>query len=319
MQLVNHAFNAIRMLIHIFDEQNPTLHRRHVPRADQRRKNRQIATPQHAGNIDGLGLRHMARHLERRMCDRIPEMLHRERARFFRAEISSEHRTTKALHAGQCVQRQLDRGEVAMADNRDRLVLQAALQALVVQAMKNACSAVTAAHRQNDVRQRTRRIGKAVQVRGTLAIGAAEALMPTVRRRHIFQPMPLRAQAFHRAPNHFRVGVTRRCDEIDGTCRMGHERMESGSMESGSTALRASRASRTARRRSAKKLRSALAHSSPSTPPVTLVWWFRWPMANASSTLPHAPVFGSCAPNTTRAILACMIAPAHMMQGSSVT
>src|SRR5471032_463058 len=319
MQLVNHAFNAIRMLIHIFDEQNPALHRRHVPRADQRRKNRQIATPQHAGNIDGLGLRRVARHLERRVRDRVPEMLHRERARFFRTEISSEHRIAKGLHAGQRVQRQLDCGEVAMADNRDRLILQAALQALVVQAMKNACSAITAAHRQYDVRQRTRRIGKPVQVRGAFAVSAAEALKTTVRHRHILQPMPLRAQALHRASDYFRVGVTRRCDEIDGTGRVGHERMASGSMESGGTALRASRASRTARRRSAKKLRSALAHSSPSTPPVTLVWWFRWPMANASTTLPHAPVFGSCAPNTTRAILACMIAPAHMMQGSSVT
>ena len=37
------------------------------------------------------------------------------------------------------------------------------------------------------------------------------------------------------------------------------------------------------------------------------------------SLLPAAPVFGSRAPNTTRPTRACMIAPAHMAQGSRVT
>jgi uncharacterized protein with NRDE domain len=54
-------------------------------------------------------------------------------------------------------------------------------------------------------------------------------------------------------------------------------------------------------------------------PPDTDVWWLRRASANRSTTLPAAPVFGSRAPNTTRATRACMIAPAHMAQGSRVT
>ena len=49
-----------------------------------------------------------------------------------------------------------------------------------------------------------------------------------------------------------------------------------------------------------------------STPATTVAWWFSRRSANRSTTEPQAPVLGSRAPNTTRAIRACMIAPAHI-------
>src|SRR4029077_7154119 len=72
-------------------------------------------------------------------------------------------------------------------------------------------------------------------------------------------------------------------------------------------------------RRAAKKSARSLPHSSASTPRSTVVWWVRRGSANRSITEPQAPVLGSRAPNTRRAIRAWRIAPAHIAQGSIVT
>ena len=50
------------------------------------------------------------------------------------------------------------------------------------------------------------------------------------------------------------------------------------------------------RRREETLRRQPAPHSSASTPPCTVAWWFKRPSANRSITLPHAPVFGSRAP-----------------------
>ena len=42
-------------------------------------------------------------------------------------------------------------------------------------------------------------------------------------------------------------------------------------------------------------------------------------IAHEGEVLAAAPVLGSSAPNTTRAMRACTIAPAHIAHGSSVT
>jgi hypothetical protein len=78
-------------------------------------------------------------------------------------------------------------------------------------------------------------------------------------------------------------------------------------------------AARAARRRPAKNVDSCRPHSWASTPLVTVAWWLRRSSENRSTTLPQAPVLGSRAPNTTRSMRACWIAPAHIAQGSSVT
>jgi len=71
--------------------------------------------------------------------------------------------------------------------------------------------------------------------------------------------------------------------------------------------------------RAAKNADSNAPHSSARTLPTTAVWWLMRRSANRSTIEPQAPVLGSRAPNTRRAMRACMIAPAHIAQGSSVT
>ena len=54
-------------------------------------------------------------------------------------------------------------------------------------------------------------------------------------------------------------------------------------------------------------------------PPLTVAWWLSMGCAKRSITDPHAPVLGSLAPNTRRAMRAFRMAPAHIGHGSSVT
>ncbi len=219
-------------------------------------------------------LRRVARHREVRVRDRAPEILHRERAQLLRAEIAREHRAAKALQAGARIERALDRGEIAVADDRDRLLREAPLQAVEIESVQDARRPVAAAHRQHDIGQAARRIGETVQVGGALAVGAAETLEAPLRRVQVFQPMSLRTQAIE--PPLDRCGIVRisgRRDEIDGAGLDDHGISVRVRMPfcAASRALRASRSARASCRRSAKKLRSAWPHSSASTPPTTVV------------------------------------------------
>src|SRR5215813_14841642 len=69
----------------------------------------------------------------------------------------------------------------------------------------------------------------------------------------------------------------------------------------------------------AKKSRSRAPHSPASTPPSTSVRCGSRRSRSTSHSDPAAPALGSAAPYTRRAIRAATSAPAHMVQGSSVT
>src|SRR6478736_8185004 len=71
--------------------------------------------------------------------------------------------------------------------------------------------------------------------------------------------------------------------------------------------------------RPSKKSTRSSADSSARTPPTTSTVCVARGSRVRSQTDPHAPAFGSQAPNTTRSTRAAIAAPAHMTHGSSVT
>ncbi len=154
MQLIKHPLDTKRLLVDVFDKQHAALHRRHVRRADERRQHRQIAAPQGAGDVDRVRLWNVSRDRHAGLCQRGPEVLHREFADVFRAEVAHQHRPAERFQPGAREERQLDRREVAMADERDRLIGQPALQPVVIEAVQETHRAVSAAHGQHNIGQR---------------------------------------------------------------------------------------------------------------------------------------------------------------------
>lgn len=222
VQLVDHSFDPERLLVDVLDEQDAALDVGHVRRADERREDREVAAPQRARHVDALHLRRLGDDRRGRLRQRLPEVLHREVARRFRAEVGRQHRPAEGLDTRLRVQRELDRGEIAVTDERDRLVAQAAFEPAIIEPVQDARGAVAAAHRERDVRQRALGIRQAVQVARPLAVGAAESLKAALRRLEVLDAMLRAAQALERAID--RVGIVRitgRRQQADGVGRGG--------------------------------------------------------------------------------------------------
>ena len=113
-------------------------------------------------------------------------------------------------------ERALDRREIAVTDDRDRLIGESA-QAEIVESVQDARCAIAAAHRKYDVWQRPRCVREAVEVGRALGVSSAEALETPPRRIDVFQAMPFPAQSPEGALHSRRiVRIARRRDEVDG-------------------------------------------------------------------------------------------------------
>src|SRR6185312_15076439 len=100
-----------------------------------------------------------------------PEMRHGQCAQSLDAEVGPEHGAAEADEAALRVQRQLDRGEVAVTYQHRIRASQPLAQCVVVQVFQQARGTVAAADRQCDVGQRVQR-GERVEVGGTFDVAA---------------------------------------------------------------------------------------------------------------------------------------------------
>ena len=119
------------MFVNIFHHQNSVANLRHPRGADKRGQHRQVAAPQRAV---GAAVRAFAVPFEgkRRVAQRLPEMVFSKFVQRFRAEVSRQHRSAKSDYATLCQQAHLNGGEIAVAANKQRILLLAGDQRLPV-------------------------------------------------------------------------------------------------------------------------------------------------------------------------------------------
>ena len=222
-------------------------------------------------------------------------MVERERRRRRGAEIVRGHRPGERRHPGVRERGQLERREVASGRSS---ACRSRASAAIVEAVEEARPAVAAAHRDRDVDVVASSAMRAIAARRSSSV-AGEAL-------------PARSRASDRRRRDGRAAASR----ADGARRRPRARSRSRPARRGRSrrsrhrAQRRARRNRTAARRIRRRARRAVTRRVVIEPRLGEEVDHRAARRRSS---------GSRAPNTTRAIRACRIAPAHIAHGSIVT
>ena len=122
---------------------------RQMRRADEMRDHREVAAPQRALAVE---IRTVERALDSMpvAAEQTPAMVERESRRRLGAEVVRRHRPGEGRHAGVRERRELERGEVAVAEPS----LAGERERREIDAIEQPRPAVAAAHRHRDVRRR---------------------------------------------------------------------------------------------------------------------------------------------------------------------
>ncbi len=123
-QVVEHAFDAVRRLGDVLDEQQSAVDCREIGRTDEAAEHREVAAPQRAL---GRQIRRFRRRPLRHtfvLAEGVPEVRPGERIEFGRAEVGAKHGTTEGHDAALRIQRALQRSEIAVPHEGDRRVAQ---------------------------------------------------------------------------------------------------------------------------------------------------------------------------------------------------
>ena len=272
---------------------------------DEMRDQRQVAAPERPLDVDVGPVERADRPRAARRRAASSSGAERERRRRRGAEVVGGHRSGEGHHSAARERRQLEGGEVAVPHP----ALAAARPA-----PRSRCGRAGATSRsRRAARARARRAGSRAMRHSAASRSSS---VPAKRCQRAAQPgstctrWPRRLEARDRAVERRRVGgeARRRVDADATQLRLARPR------------LRRSPPRAAPRPLAPRRTRPAARRSSPAaTPAGHLAWWLSRGSAKRSTTEPQAPVLGSRAPNTSRAMRACMIAPAHIAQGSSVT
>ncbi len=132
----------------------------------------------------------------------------------FSAEVSRQHRPAKSDYATLCQQPQLDGGEIAVAANKQRILLLARDQRLPVNLRQQASCAVAAAYRQHDAVY-TGEGGELVDIGKAFILSSGKAQRPAGNDFLVRDLVPGLLQTLHAAIRRLLVdAVTGRGDEI---------------------------------------------------------------------------------------------------------
>src|SRR5574337_1140423 len=197
VQLIEHALDPVRRLADVLDKQDAAVDRGEPRRTEQAAQHGEIAAPQRATQVEAGLDAAVPRHAQRRRSQRGPELLPAELAARFGAQIGQQ-RAAERAQAAPGVQGHLQRGEIAVPDQRHRRQLQARAQGGVIQTGQQPRRAITAAGDQRDVRQRIQRRQR-VDVACPLGIAAGKTQLDPLKYFDAVHRAPGLAQPGHAA------------------------------------------------------------------------------------------------------------------------